>query len=32
MIVGATLTAVGVQTLLMSFFYSMLGIQNRRAG
>ncbi|MBX3358464.1 MAG: glycosyltransferase family 2 protein [Phycisphaeraceae bacterium] len=32
MIVGATLTAIGVQTVLMSFFYSMLGIQNRRAG
>jgi hypothetical protein len=25
-IVGATLVAIGVQTILMSFFYSMLGV------
>lgn len=29
MIVGATLVAVGVQTVLMSFFYSMLGIRKK---
>ncbi len=31
-IVGATLAVVGVQTVLMSFAYSMLGIERRRAG
>jgi glycosyltransferase involved in cell wall biosynthesis len=30
MILGATFVALGVQTLLMSFLYSMLGIQRRR--
>jgi len=30
MIVGATLIAFGIQTVLMSFVYSMLGIQRRR--
>lgn len=29
MIIGATLVALGVQTVLMSFFYSMLGITHR---
>jgi len=29
MVIGATLTALGVQTILMSFFYSMLGIPHR---
>ncbi len=31
-IVGATLVAVGVQTVLASFVYSMFGIQRREAG
>jgi hypothetical protein len=30
MILGATLVALGIQTLLMSFVYSMLGIKRRR--
>lgn len=30
MLVGATLVALGVQTVLMSFFYSMLGIQHKK--
>ncbi len=30
MIVGSTLIALGVQTVLMSFFYSMLGIKSQR--
>jgi len=30
MLVGATLVAIGVQTVLMSFFYSMLGIQHKK--
>jgi len=30
MIVGVTLVALGIQTLLMSFVYSMLGIKRRR--
>ncbi len=30
-IIGATLVALGAQTLLMSFFYSMLGIRHRPA-
>ncbi|MBW1883411.1 MAG: hypothetical protein JRJ58_07785, partial [Deltaproteobacteria bacterium] len=30
--VGATFIALGVQTLLMSFLYSMLGIRRRGAG
>jgi hypothetical protein len=29
-LVGTTLVALGVQTLLMSFFYSMLGLRLRR--
>lgn len=29
MIIGATLTALGAQTILMSFFYSMLGVPHR---
>ncbi len=31
-LIGATLVALGVQTLLMSFLYSMLGIPRRREG
>ena len=31
-LMGATLVALGVQTLLMSFLYSMLGIPRRREG
>lgn len=30
MVVGATLIALGAQTLFMSFVYTMLGIQRRR--
>jgi hypothetical protein len=30
-VIGATLVAVGVQTVLASFVYSMLGIQRRDA-
>jgi glycosyltransferase involved in cell wall biosynthesis len=29
MVIGSTLIALGVQTILMSFFYSMLGIQHK---
>jgi hypothetical protein len=31
-LIGATLFALGIQTLLMSFLYSMLGIRRRGAG
>jgi len=30
MVLGATLIALGAQTVLMSFLYSMLGIKKRR--
>jgi hypothetical protein len=32
MVLGATLVALGIQTLLMSFLYSMMGIKRRRQG
>ncbi|MBW2445363.1 MAG: glycosyltransferase family 2 protein, partial [Deltaproteobacteria bacterium] len=30
MVFGSTLAAIGIQTILMSFVYSMLGIKRRR--
>lgn len=32
LVIGATLAAVGAQTVLMSFFYSMLGVRHRAGG